>query len=662
MQFQILQTACAIYLLIIKSSFTVKVPTEDFDLEEFLKQHEPKNKQHGLTSSSKVFKQGKPTTVSTPEECDRLCYVRQTPKICYYRFVIEHYTTVSGACDLCSRNATNNCQCILGDGVERTIIAVNRQLPGPDIRLCKDDYAIIDVHNGVDGGEVAIHWHGILQHHSQYYDGVPFITQCPIHKGTVFRYKWKAENPGTHFWHSHTGFQKIDGVAGSIIVRESNDIHQRLYDYDDRVLIINDWFHTLANERFPGRRFTLVGQDPDNILINGKGQFIDPVTKISTNTPLEMFEVESDKRYRFRVINAGATTCPVHLIIEGHKMQIIAADGEPVKPVIADSLMLTSAERYDFVLYANQPIGAYWIQVKGIGLCQNTQVYQLAILKYANGPDVPFSAPPSYNGLPTGIIMNLLDTDLAVPGQPAIILQDLESAYPLPPNLLKEKPDVKLFLPFRFANLPKEEVFKPNTYHKFLLVQGGFYLAGLIDGISNVQPTAPLISQYHDNNPKEFCDGDDKSDKCGLECLCTHVVGIPLNAVVEVCIVDEVQIPQMYHPFHLHGHTFYVMEMRNLPNVSDSINLEKAIADDMERSLRTRTKRPPGKDTLPVPNNGYACFRFIADNPGFWFFHCHFLYHLTIGMTLTFKVGDISDLPPIPKGFPKCDNFPPDLS
>ncbi|KAF5298037.1 hypothetical protein FQR65_LT09848 [Abscondita terminalis] len=661
MQFQAFQI-CTIYLLIIKQSLTVKVPREDFDVTEFLKEREPKNHEKGLTSSSNAFKKEIPATFSTPEECDRLCYERQTPKICYYRFVIEHYTTVSGACDLCSRNATNNCQCILADGVERTIIAVNRQLPGPGIRLCKDDYAIIDVHNAVDGGEVTIHWHGILQHQSQYYDGVPFITQCPIQKGTVFRYKWKAENPGTHFWHSHTGFKQIDGVSGSIIIREPNDIHQDLYDYDNSVLIIKDWFHTLANERFPGRRHTLVGQLPDNILINGKGRCIDPATNISTNTPLEMFEVESDKRYRFRVINSGATNCPVHLIIEGHQLQIIAADGEPVKPVVADSLMLTSAERYDFVLHANQPIGSYWIQVKGIGPCEHTKVYQLAILKYTNGPDVPVSAPPSYDSLPTGIIMNLLDSKMVVPGQAAIFLEDLESAYPLPPELLKEKPDVKLYLPFRIADLPKEYVFKPNTYHKFLVVDGEYYLAGLIDGISNVGTTAPLISQYNDINSNEFCNGDNKSDTCGTECLCSHVIALPLQAVVEVCIVDEVQIPKMYHPFHLHGHRFYVMERRNLPNASDSINLKKAMVDDMKRPRTTQSKQPPGKDTLPIPNNGYACFRFIADNPGFWFFHCHFLYHLTIGMSLIFKVGEISDLPPIPNGFPKCNNFLPDFS
>ena len=61
-------------------------------------------------------------------------------------------------------------------------------LPGPSIQVCKDDKVVIDVENHIPGMEAAIHWHGIYQNGSQHYDGVPFITQCPIPEGTTFRY------------------------------------------------------------------------------------------------------------------------------------------------------------------------------------------------------------------------------------------------------------------------------------------------------------------------------------------------------------------------------------------------------------------------------------------------------------------------------------------
>lgn len=58
----------------------------------------------------------------------------------------------------------------------------------------------------MEGLEVTIHWHGITQRGTQYSDGVPMVTQCPILQGNTFRYQWYA-NAGTHFWHAHTGKQ-----------------------------------------------------------------------------------------------------------------------------------------------------------------------------------------------------------------------------------------------------------------------------------------------------------------------------------------------------------------------------------------------------------------------------------------------------------------------
>lgn len=54
------------------------------------------------------------------------------------------------------------------------------------------------------GLELVIHWHGLHQRRTQYYDGVPYVTQCPIHEGNSFRYQFDT-NAGTHFWHAHSG-------------------------------------------------------------------------------------------------------------------------------------------------------------------------------------------------------------------------------------------------------------------------------------------------------------------------------------------------------------------------------------------------------------------------------------------------------------------------
>lgn len=150
-------------------------------------------------------------------------------------------------------------------------------LPGPSIQVCENDRIIVDVKNNIDAMEVTVHWHGIWQKDYQYYDGVPFLTQCPIPSGTKFRYQFVASNPGTHFYHSHTGLQQIDGVYGSLIVRQSPgaEPHMSLYEQDllTHVILLSDWMHDVSIERFPGRTRRNPGQIPESVLINGKGRW-----------------------------------------------------------------------------------------------------------------------------------------------------------------------------------------------------------------------------------------------------------------------------------------------------------------------------------------------------------------------------------------------------
>lgn len=71
-------------------------------------------------------------------------------------------------------------------------------------------------------------------------------------------------------------------------------------------------------------------------------------------TPLEVFRVRSGQRYRFRFVNSMSHVCPVLLEIQNHSMLIIASDSYDLQPIMIDSLVSTSGERYDFVINANQ--------------------------------------------------------------------------------------------------------------------------------------------------------------------------------------------------------------------------------------------------------------------------------------------------------------------
>jgi FtsP/CotA-like multicopper oxidase with cupredoxin domain len=62
----------------------------------------------------------------------------------------------------------------------------------------------------------------------------------------------------------------------------------------------------------------------------------------------------------------------------------------------------------------------------------------------------------------------------------------------------------------------------------------------------------------------------------------------------------------MWHPMHLHGHTFQVIKPDGSPG--------------------------PRKDTAIVLPKQTVSVTLIADNPGIWMMHCHNTYHQEAGM------------------------------
>lgn len=93
------------------------------------------------------------------------------------------------------------------------------------------------------------------------------INQTKLVSNTRYQF---TGNAGTHFWHAHTGLQKIDGIYGSLIVRQppSRDPNSHLYDFDltTHIILLSDWLHEDAAERYPGRLAVNTGQDPVCIL------------------------------------------------------------------------------------------------------------------------------------------------------------------------------------------------------------------------------------------------------------------------------------------------------------------------------------------------------------------------------------------------------------
>jgi FtsP/CotA-like multicopper oxidase with cupredoxin domain len=75
-------------------------------------------------------------------------------------------------------------------------------------------------------------------------------------------------------WHAHSSSQRADGLAGAFIIREANDIHSNLYDYDlsEHIIVLNDWTKDILLTRFQKFMFSDGNELIDGILINGRGK------------------------------------------------------------------------------------------------------------------------------------------------------------------------------------------------------------------------------------------------------------------------------------------------------------------------------------------------------------------------------------------------------
>jgi hypothetical protein len=90
-------------------------------------------------SSSELYASDSSHNISHEEKhpCARICKEGAPPMVCRYKFELEWYYTMSKACYNCPLHLEDCSRkhCVVGDGVRRPIIVVNRQMPGPSVEV-----------------------------------------------------------------------------------------------------------------------------------------------------------------------------------------------------------------------------------------------------------------------------------------------------------------------------------------------------------------------------------------------------------------------------------------------------------------------------------------------------------------------------------------------
>ena len=318
----------------------------------------------------------------------------------------------------------------------RAFVGVNGFTPGPTLIAHENQIIGINVTNNLLTEVTSIHWHGIHQRQTPWMDGIGFVSQAPIQPGATFRYIFLASPSGTHWYHSHMGAQRTDGLLGALIVRESEAKENRARELlgellpgietfsdepGNHTVIIMDWqqepsiglfakfqsslgFYTqkvmekvpTKSESFYTATKSTDGAEVGTIpfwsgLINGKGRHTAYTDAVSyENSVLRVFEVQQGNLYRFRVIGVQGIFA-YRFSIDEHKLIVVATDGNFIEPDTVDYIIVHSGERYDFILNTTSDednVLNYWIRVETIEangsgfLDHNTE----AILHYDGAP------------------------------------------------------------------------------------------------------------------------------------------------------------------------------------------------------------------------------------------------------------------------------------
>ena len=69
-------------------------------------------------------------------------------------------------------------------------------------------------------------------------DGVHDLTQPPIAPGSAFTYRFVVPDPGTYFFHPHTGLRLDRALYALLIIDDAAD--PGAYDAE-HVLVFDDW-------------------------------------------------------------------------------------------------------------------------------------------------------------------------------------------------------------------------------------------------------------------------------------------------------------------------------------------------------------------------------------------------------------------------------------
>ncbi|MEL0169584.1 MULTISPECIES: copper resistance system multicopper oxidase [Halopseudomonas] len=542
-------------------------------------------------------------------------------------------------------------------GAARTAMTINGSLPGPILRWREGDTVTLRVRNRLKE-DTSIHWHGIILPANM--DGVPGLSFHGIAPDGMYEYKFKVNQNGTYWYHSHSGLQEQVGVYGALVI-DAKEPEPFSYDRD-YVVLLSDW-----TDENPTRVLAKLKKQSDyyNQHKRTVGDFIDDVSEMGWSaavadrkmwaemkmSPTDLADVSGytytylmngqapngnwtgifkpGEKIRLRFINASAMTY-FDVRIPGLKMTVVAADGLHVKPVSVDEFRIAVAETYDVIVEpdSEQAYTVFAQSMDRTGYARGTLAVQEGLSAPVPSPDPrPLIAMGdmgmdhgSMGGMDHGNMAGMDQGNMAGMDhgsmQGGMAGMDHSQMAGMDHSNMAGMAGNMQAHPASETNNPLVDMQTMTPTHK--LDDPGI---GLRDNGRRVLTYSDLRSTFPDPDGREPSRTIELHLTGHMEKFSWSFDGIKFSDAeplrlkygerVRITLVNDTM---MTHPIHLHGMW------------SD---LEDANGNFLVR-----------KHTIDMPPGSKRSYRVTADALGRWAYHCHLLLHMETGMFREVRVDE----------------------
>ncbi|MFF1969466.1 multicopper oxidase family protein [Streptomyces sp. NPDC058232] len=443
----------------------------------------------------------------------------------------------------------------LGGGLTVPSWAYGDRLPGKEIRITAGDTLAVTLANHLPT-PTTLHWHGL--HVRNDMDGVPGLTQPGVKAGAEFAYRFAVRQTGTYWFHPHVGVQQDRGLYAPLIVEDPKEP----LSYDKEwVVMLDDWVDgvegstpdAVLNELSHGMA-AMEGMDHGSSRSDDKPGSGSGPSRVLMGARSELLRgPASDVAYPHYLINGRIPKDPTTFTAKPGdriRVRIINAGGDTPFRVALGGHRMTITHADGF------PVRHTTTDALLLGMGERYDV-----LVTAGDGVFPLTAVAEGRNMSA---LALLRTGGGAAPKASVWPKELNGQLVSAPEL---KADTSVALAAR----------APDRTIRIKLT----------------------------GNMRSFDWGFDhrKYDPDWRH---------PVKAGERVRL-EFYNITEMWHPIHLHGHTFALAGSAGPRSVLD---------------------RAPGarKDTAVVLPNSSVAVEFDADNPGLWMLHCHNVYHSNANM------------------------------